>query len=127
MSTYDAGTSLPEPHSSILTAYFSSGTSLDKIAAQHDLSLIDLVNLLQSEPLASALAQVEEEIRRRNYYVYAVKAIEALASIVATCPDPVERRRAAAEILRFLRPLCKVTKENASVVILSRPFAQHAG
>lgn len=107
---------LPEPYASILSSYLARGT-LEEVAAANGLSIVDLVGMLRSEPLASALAEVEELTRRRNLLVYAQTALRALAQIAATSPDPVERRRAAADILRFVTPMCKITGHKGSVLI----------
>jgi len=111
---------LPEPYASILAAYLTKG-SLEEIADANGLTVYELARLIQSEPLASALVDIEEQTRRRNLLVYAQTALRVLAEIAATSPDPVERRRAAADVLRFLTPLCKITGQAASVLIFTGP------
>jgi hypothetical protein len=59
-------TNLPEPYASILASYLSAA-DLPEIAKRHNLTLMGLVQLLRSEPLVSALEEIEEETRRRNY------------------------------------------------------------
>jgi hypothetical protein len=112
---------LPEPYASILASYMTA-MDLSEIAKRHGLTLMGLVEALQSEPLAGALAEIEEETRRRNYLHYAQTALRVLAQIAATSPDPKERRRAASEILKFLTPVCKIAGSKASVLIVTRPL-----
>lgn len=95
-------TALPIEHQAVLTDYLNPSLSLPELAAAHNLSLVALLTIISSEPFLAALKALEEAANRRLSLLHAASAMSALATIAADGDSPLERRRAAVPLLRFI-------------------------
>lgn len=102
--------SLPAPHAAILLDFIESGDDLTALAAAHGLDLIQLLLICNSPPFIAAIEAIEDATARRISTRYTLTAATALASLAADASHPMESRRAAIPLLRFLSRRITTTK-----------------
>ncbi len=93
----------PRAHLDPLSALLSSTLPISDLAASLDLSIPDFLNLYQSPDFQSQLTAIDDltQTRLRIQSAQArLTAIHALESLTKSAQDPVERRRAAASLMR---------------------------
>ena len=89
----------------VLKGFLHGALPLDALATEHDLTLLELVDLLTSPRAESLLTAIEHLALRRRANLHAHVGANALArldALFAETPDPIESRRIAALLLRPL-------------------------
>jgi hypothetical protein len=93
----------PRAHPDPLSALLSSSLPISDLAASLNLSIPDFLTLYQSPDFQTQLAAIDDltQARLRIHSAQArLTAIQALESLTRSAQDPVERRRAAASLMR---------------------------